>query len=194
MTDPIGEEQITQANPAYGRRHDILYRAGLVLQVLGAAVLAVLYPMRSPFYSAGIMLFEFGVLLAALYLLVWISWIRKIVLGSVFAGIPLQVYGAVAAPPEIAGPVIIAGIGLVCVGAACMAGKEAYCFSYREGWALMWLLPTMVIVNLLWREQIVLNALGFSLFFLLLLSLVGKKLRQPLLARCTTDVCTPPAT
>jgi hypothetical protein len=31
--------------------------------LLGAALLAVLYPMENPFYSAGIMLFEAGVLL-----------------------------------------------------------------------------------------------------------------------------------
>lgn len=194
MTEPLTEEQLSQTGSAYGKRHDILYRTGLVLQVLGAALLAVLYPMRSPYYTAGIMLFEIGVLVAAIYLLVWISWIRKIVLGSVLTGVPLQVYGALAAPPESAGIVIIIGIGLVCVGAAGMVGKEAYCFSYREGWALMWLFPALVLLNLMWKEQIVLNALAFSTLFLLLLSLVGKKLRTPVLTRCSTDVSPPPAT
>jgi uncharacterized integral membrane protein len=195
MPEPMmTEEPIAPVEHTYGRRHDILYRAGLVLQVLGAAGLAALYPMRSPYYSAGIMLFEIGVLLAAIYLLVWISWIKKIVLGSVLCGIPLQVYGALAAPPESAGIVIIIGIGLVCVGAAGMVGKEAYCFSYREGWALMWLFPGLVLLNLFGKEQIVLNALGFSALFLLLLSLVGKKLRTPVLTRCGADVSPPPAT
>jgi len=38
----------------------------------------------------------------------------------------------------------------------------------------------------------VLNALGFSAAFLLLLSLVGKKLKQPLLSPCSTNVCKTP--
>ena len=194
MVGTLTEEHIAQTERAYGRRHDILYRTGLVLQVLGAALLAVLYPMRSPYYSAGIMLFEVGVLLAALYLLVWISWIRKIVLSSVLIGLPIQIYGALAAPPESAGIAIIAGIGLVCAGAAGIVGKEAYCFSYREGWALMWLFPALVLLNLFGKEQIVLNALGFSTLFLLLLSLVGKKLRTPVLTHCGADVSPPPAT
>ena len=172
----------------YGRKHDISYRAGLVLQVLGAALLAVLYPLRSPYYSAGIMLFELGVLLSALSLLVWISWVKKIILGAVLAGLPLQVYGSLAAPPDIAGTLILAGIGLVCVGAAGMAGKEAYCFAFREGWALAWLFPLLVIANLAMRERVVFNSLGFSALFLLLLSLAGKKLKQPL----TADGCEPP--
>jgi hypothetical protein len=33
------------------------------------------------------------------------------------------------------------------------------------------------------------NTIGFSAIFLLLLSLTGKKLKQPLLAACSTNVC-----
>jgi uncharacterized integral membrane protein len=75
------------------------------------------------------------------------------------------------------------------VGAAGLVGKEAYCFAYREGWILLWSYPLMVLVNLMARESRVFNSLGFSLLFLLLLSLVGKKLKQPLLASCATNVC-----
>ena len=64
MANPTLEEQIATAGLAYGRRHDISYRAGLVMQVLGAAVLAVLYPLESPFYTVGIMLFNAGALLS----------------------------------------------------------------------------------------------------------------------------------
>ena len=188
-TFPTLEEQIAMAGITYGRRHDITYRAGLVMQVLGAALLAVLYPMENPFYSAGIMLFEAGVLLSAVYLLVWMSWIKKIILGSVIAGIALQVAAGFFAPEEYAGSLIIAGIGFVCVGAAGLVGKEAYCFAYREGWILLWSYPVMVLVNLMARESRIFNSLGFSLLFLLLLSLVGKKLKQPLLASCATNVC-----
>jgi uncharacterized integral membrane protein len=185
MPTPSLEEQTATAGITYGRRHDIYYRSGLVLQVLGAAILAVLYPLRSPFYSVGIMLFQLGVLLSGIYLLVWMSWIKKMVLGAVLTGIPLQVYGALYAPPEFAGAVILTGIGLVCVGAAGIAGKEAYCFAYREGWILMCLFPLMIIVNLVGRESVIFNSLGFSSAFLLLLSLTGKKLKQPVSAgRC----------
>jgi uncharacterized integral membrane protein len=188
-TIPTLEEQIAMAGITYGRRHDISYRAGLVLQVLGAAVLAVLYPIESPFYTVGIMVFELGVLTSAIYLLVWISWIKKIILGSVIAGIALQVAGMYV-PEQYAGRVMIAGIGLVCVGAAGMVGKEAYCFGYREGWLLMQVgFPVMVLANLLVKENHILNSIGFSAVFLLLLSLVGKKLKQKLLSPCSTDVC-----
>ncbi len=154
-----------------------------MLQVLGAAVLAVLYPLASPFYTAGIMLFDLGVLLAAFHLLVWITWVRTLILGAVLAGIPLQLLGQWLAPPQFAGAVILAGIALVCIAAAGMAGREAYCFSWPEGWALMWLLPALALLNLAAGEHVVLNALGFSAAFLLLLSLGGRKLRQPVRSR-----------
>jgi len=191
MDNPTLEEQITMAGIAYRRRHDISYRAGLILQVLGAAVLAILYPLEDPFYSIGIMLFNTGALLSGVYLLVWMSWIKKIILGAILIGIPLQIVGLYA-PPQYSGTIILAGIGLVCVGAGGMAGKEAYCFAYREGWMLLWLYPILILANLMAKEHRVFNALGFSAVFLLLLSLTGKKLKQPLLAKCTTGACKAP--
>ena len=189
-TTPTLEEQITMSGLAYGRRHDISYRSGLVVQVLGAALLAVLYPLENPFYTIGIMLFEAGVLLSALYLLVWMSVIKKFIIGTVIIGLALQATGTFFAPEQYAGLVMIAGIGFVCVGAAGMVGKEAYCFGYREGWLLMLFgLPVMVLVNLVYKENHIVNSLGFSAVFLLLLSLTGKKLRQPLLSKCSKNVC-----
>jgi uncharacterized integral membrane protein len=191
---PPLEEQISMAGLAYGRRHDISYRAGLVLQVLGAALLATLYPLESPFYTAGIMLFDLGVLLSAACLLVWMSWVKKLILGSVFVGLALQTGGYFFVPEQYAGSVIIAGIGFVCAGSSGMAGKEAYCFGYREGWLLMGLgFPVVVLANLIGKENHIFNSLGFSVLFLLLLSLTGKKLRQKLLSSCTTNVCRPPS-
>ena len=188
-TSPTLEEQIASAGLTYGRRHDISYRTGLVLQVLGTAVLAVLYPLQSPFYTVGIMIFDAGVLLSAVYLLVWMSWVKTTILGSVIIGIGLQI-GGLYAPEQYVGTVIIGGIGLVCAGAAGIVGKEAYCFGYREGWLLMLLgFPFTVLANLLGKENRIVNSLGFSVVFLLLLSLVGKKLRQRLLSSCTKNVC-----
>jgi uncharacterized integral membrane protein len=194
MADSTLEEQIALAGLTYRRRHDISYRAGLVAQVLGAAVLAVLYPLGSPFYTLGIMLFNAGALLSGIYLLVWMSWVKKIILGSILIGIPLQVLGWMYAPEQYAVSVILAGIGLVCVGAGGMVGKEAYCFAYREGWMLLWLYPVLVLANMLGISHPIFNALGFSAAFLLLLSLTGKKLQQPLLSTCTTNVCGMPDT
>lgn len=175
-----------------GRRRDVAYRAGLVVQMLGAAILAVLYPLGSPFYSTGIMLFELGVLLSAVTLRLSRSWFRKLLLGVVLAGLPVQIAGILVAPPELAGMVILAGIGLVCLGAAGMAGKEAYCFSFKEGWALTVLLPLVVLANLFSRENSIYNSLAFSTVFLLLLSLAGRKIRQPLPAACAADRCGKP--
>src|SRR3990170_2522118 len=146
-TLPTLEEQIALAGIRYGRRHDISYRAGFVMQVLGMGILAVLYPLDSPFYTIGIMLFEAGALLAAVYLLVWMTWIKKVILGSIVTGIALQAAGFYA-PEQYAGSIIIAGIGLVCAGAAGLAGKEAYCFQYCEGRMLMWLYPIVIVANL----------------------------------------------
>ncbi len=187
---PALEEQIAMAGLTYGRRHDISYRTGLVLQVLGLGVLAVLYPLENPFYSAGIMLFEIGVLLSAIYLLVWMRPVKKFIVSSVIIGLAMQAAGSFVAPEEYAGSVLIGGIGFVCIGASGMAGKEAYCFGYREGWLLAMLaFPVMVLVNLIGKENILFNSLGFSIIFLLFLSLTGKKLKQRLLSPCSTDVC-----
>jgi len=189
-TTPALEDQITNAGLAYGRRHDISYRVGLVIQVLGLALLAVLYPLDSPFYTIGIMVFDAGVMLSSIYLLVWMRSVKKFILGTAFLGIALQVGGAFFAPEEYASSVIIAGIGFVCMGAGGMAGKEAYCFGYKEGWALMVAgFPIMVLQNLFGKESFIFNSLGFSVLFLLLLSLTGKKLKQKLLSPCTTNVC-----
>jgi uncharacterized integral membrane protein len=190
-TTPTLEEQIAMAGIKYGKRHDISYRAGFVMQVLGMGILAVLYPLDSPFYTIGIMLFEAGALLAAVYLLVWMTWIKKVILGSIITGIALQVAGFYA-PEQYAGSIIIVGIGLVCAGAAGMAGKEAYCFQYREGRMLVWLYPIVILANLVWNVGLVLNTLTFSALFLLNLFLTGKKLKQPLLATCVTNVCGSP--
>lgn len=188
-TAPALEEQISAAGLTYGRRHDISYRTGLALQVLGAAVLAVLYPLENPFYTLGIMVFELGVLLSATFLLVWVSWVKKIILGSVLFGLTLQVVAYFIGPEQYAGSALIAGIGFVCAGAAGMVGKEARYFGYREGWLLMSGFPLMVLENLIGRENRIFNSLGFSALFLLLLSLTGKKLRQRLLSSCTANAC-----
>lgn len=190
MSTPLNhEEQRVRTGLPYGRKHDIAYRSGIVLQMFGAALLAILYPMGSPFYSAGIMLFELGALLSGVFLLVWIGWIKKIILGAILFGIAFQIIGLLIAPPQYAIGFIFAGIGAVCAGAAGIVGKEAYCFGYREGWILMWLYPVFILITAVGREHKAVNSLAFAVHFLLFLSLAGKKLRQPLLAACASSAC-----
>ena len=171
-----------------GRHQDIASRIGLILQVLGAAVLAVLYPLGNPFYSLGIMLFEAGVLLVAAFVFCEKSWTGKAIGMVVLAGIALQVYG-VFAPEEYAGIIILGGIGFVCLGAAGIAGKEACCSGHREGWILILVLLSLVLINLFGRENQVLNAVGFSILFLVLLSRTHNKLRQPLAEKTLSTRC-----
>lgn len=188
------EDQVTNAGLSYGRRHDISYRVGLVVQVLGLALLAVLYPLDNPFYTVGIMVFEIGVVLSAIYLLVWMRSVKVIILASVFVGIALQIIGMFFAPEEHAPTVIIAGISIVCLGSGGMAGKEAFCFGYQEGWALMLAgFPLMALQNLFGKENVVFNSLGFSILFLLALSLTGKKLKQKVLTPSPANACGSPA-
>ena len=177
-TLPAREELTVPDGIPSGKRQDIFYFAGMVLQVFGAAVLAVLYPMGSPFYSAGIMLFEAGALLSAVFLLIWISWLKKLLLGSILIGIALQATGLFFAQPQHAAAVILGGICLVCMGTAGMAGKEAYCYGWREGWILMWLYPSTMLILAVGNEHMLVNSLVFSSHFLLVLLLTGKKLRQ----------------
>jgi len=175
------EDQLAVIGLAYGRKQDIAYRAGLIAQVLGLAVVSALYPLESPFYTAGIMLFELGVLLSAAYLLVWKRQVKRMVLGLVLTGFMIQAVGYFAAPEQYAGTALLAGIGFVCAGAAGVAGKEAYFFGYWEGWLLAMLgFPLMVFANLFGKEHRVFNSFGFAALFLLLFSLTGRKLRQSL--------------
>jgi hypothetical protein len=184
ITRPAIKEQISVEGFTYSRRHDMFYRAGMAIQVLGAALLAVLYPLESPFYTLGIMLFEAGVLFSAVYLLIGMPLIKKLILLIILGGFVLQAAGFYISE-EYAGSVIIGGIGLVCAGAAGMAGNEAYQFRYREGWLLaLFGFPIMVIANLLGRENRIFNSVGFSVLFLLLLSLAGKRLRHQKVPAC----------
>ncbi len=183
MSTKPADGQISPTRRTYSRRHNVSYRTGLVVQVLGTAVLAVLYPLQSPFYTVGIMLFDAGVLLSAVYLLVRTSWVRRVILGLAIIGIGLQI-GGFYLPEEHVGRALLAGIGFVCAGAAGIAGTEAYCFGYPEGWLLMLFgFPFMMLANLLGKEDRILNSLGFSVLFLLLLSFTGKKVRQQLPVR-----------
>lgn len=160
------------------------------MQAVGAGILAVLYPISHPFYTIGIMIFELGALIAGFNLIVWITWVKKIILGAIITGLFVQVIGLYFVAAENALTVALLGIGLVCFGTAGIAGKEAYCFALREGWVLMWLYPLVALMNLLGKMPRMFNAIMFSLHFLLLVSLVSRKMKQPLLSSSST-ACSP---
>ncbi len=164
---------------------DIAYWAGLVLQAVGAAVLAVLYPLEQPFYTAGIMLFETGAMISTSTVILKTQWLKGMLVGIVFLGLALQVAGFLVVPEQYAGTAIIAGIGLVAAGAAAAAGREAYRFGFVEGWVLLAGFPLVVFVNLFGKENRIFNTLGFSMLFLMLLSLAGRKVRKRLPSSCS---------
>jgi len=172
------KEQDAETKDAYRKHHGIFYRAGIVMQVLGAALLAVLYPLGNPFYTLGIMCFESGVLLAAIYLVIERPLVKKILLLVIAFGLVLQIAGFYVAE-DYAGLAIMGGISLVCAGAAGMASNEAYRMKCLEGWMLsLFGFPTIIIANLFFKENHIFNSLCFSGLFLLLLSLAGKTLKQ----------------
>lgn len=165
---------------SFARWHNILYRTGFILQVLGAGVLAILYPLDNPFFTVGIMIFELGTLLAGMYLPMGTPIAKALILGSVVTGITVQVAGFYV-PEQYAVTIFIAGIGLVGAGAAGIAGRESYSFGFREGRILAWLYPAVIVLNLTGLANHVINAVAFSAAFVFNLYLTGSKLRQPFL-------------
>lgn len=184
------EELMAEMGIKYGKRHDIAYRIGMVMQVLGLGILSVLYPIQHPLYTTGVMLFEAGVLVSGIFLLVWITWLKRLILGCILTGFAVQLAGMFA-PEQYVVMILLTGIGLVCVGAAGLAGKEAYCFGWREGWILMWSYPVVILFNMAAHENRIINSLAFSGMFILHLLLSGRKLRQQPLAPCPSNVCEP---
>lgn len=172
----IKEQAVAAGGASHGR--DLAHRMGMFAQTLGAGVLAVLYPLESPFYTAGIMLFEAGVLLASAALPAPAPWVKRTILGLAVAGIAVQAAGFFS-PEQYAGGIIIAGIGLVCAAGAGIAGTEASRSGAPEGRIIVWLYAGLVFANMAGISGAVLNSVGFSAVFLLLLSLFGRKLRQP---------------
>lgn len=153
-------------------------RAGLLMQITGAGLLALLFPLEHPFFTAGILVFEAGALLSAFRMIARRDPMRFIPSGAVLTGIIVQIFGLYAAPAEHAIMVTLAGVGLAGGGAALMAGITATGASAREGWMLAALYPVLVIANLSGRASFLFNTIGFSLHFLLLVALQGRLSRQ----------------
>lgn len=156
----------------------ILFRLGLIVQVIGLAILAVLYPLENPFFTIGIMVFEIGVLFASVPFLGSCSWLDKAVCFLTIIGILLQFLGFYA-PEEYAGLIIISGVGIISAAASVITGNMLYSLKLNRGlFVLVILFLVMPLINILFNVNHVLNAAAFSSLFILLLFFTGKTLRQ----------------
>jgi|Deesub1362B_J571_1020462.scaffolds.fasta_scaffold00172_25 uncharacterized integral membrane protein len=179
------QEQLKEAGIHYPPSYDVAYRAGLLLQGLALAAFALLYLLGSPLGVYALLLFEGGVALSSIFLLVWKQGIKRFILRALFVGLFIQL-GALLVGSSTA---FLVGLGFVLVAAAGLVGKEAYCFGYLEGWLLVLAYPVAVLPNIFGF-----SGKGFNVFmaFLaagLMASLLRRKLKQPLLKGCESDVC-----
>lgn len=167
------------------------YRVGYIIQLSGIFILTLSFILRLPFNIHGILLFETGVVLSSIFLLVWKREIKRFILFSVVLGIPLQLMGYILFPLYLK-EIFIIGLGFVCVGGAGLVGKEAYCFNFFEGWLILFLYPVIIFSNLLGVGNRAFLTMLYLFLLLLHSSFLRKKLRQPLLHRCETGVCRVP--
>ena len=148
------------------------YRIGFLMQASGMALLAILYPMQNPFFSVGIMLFETGVLFSAICLNASVPS-KVIILFMVVSGILLQLSGFFIYE-EYAGFVILTGIGILCLGASGLIGREAFRTHRMESWFLATGLSLIAFANIFLKINFIFNVMSFSVLFLLLLFFTGQ--------------------
>lgn len=186
---PTLEEQIKEAGIHYPRSYDIAYRIGYVLQSTGVLVFAVLYGVGTELVVIPLVIFDAGVALSSTFLLVWRREIKRFILGSTIAGISLQLVSLFTDNYSLSKEIFLLGVGLTLVGGAGIAGKEAYCFRFNEGWLLMTLYPLALVPNLFGFSTYTYNLIILCIIALLQVSLLRKKLSQPLLKHCEENVC-----
>ncbi|MBI5187898.1 MAG: hypothetical protein HZA07_02330 [Nitrospirae bacterium] len=192
------EQQIALAGIYYPRSYDITYRAGWIIQCIGAFIFSGIYIFRPeipifaiPAYIIGLIIFETGIAISALFLLVWKAEIKRFILWCVFAGIVTQILSIILKGP-IQHSIFVIGVGMMLAGANGLVGKEFYCFRFIEGLILFVLYPIIVFINLFYIGGHTLNAFLYGLSTILLSSFTRKKLSQPLLKKCKGGVCVLP--
>lgn len=193
---PTLEEQIKQSGIYYPRKYDITYRIGYILQSIGALGFVILYALESKLQVIPLIIFESGIALSSMFLLVWKAEIKRFILRMTFAGIALQIVSVFIHPINAiyAGKMFFLGLGLTLAGGGGLVAKEAYCFRFNEGWLLLMVYPLAVIPNLLGFATYKYN-LGISVIITILqFSFLRKKLSQPLLKKCEGNVCGLPET
>ncbi|MFZ6017375.1 MAG: DUF2301 domain-containing membrane protein [Nitrospirota bacterium] len=192
------EQQIVLAGIHYPRSYDITYRAGWIIQCIVAFIFSGIYIFMPemfvfafPPYIIGLIIFEAGITISALFLLVWKAEIKRFIIWCVFTRIVMQVLSLLLEGP-IQHSIFVIGVGLMLAGANGLVGREFYCFRFIEGLVLFVLYPIIVFINLFYTGGHTLNAFLYGLSTILLISFMRKKLSQPLLKKCKGGVCVLP--
>lgn len=193
MADYTLEKLIQEAGIYYPRSYDITYRIGYVLQSIGAIGFAILYALHSGLQIIPFLIFESGIALSSLFLLVWKREIKKFILWMTFIGLTAQAISIFISAP-FSEKIFFTGFGLTLVGGAGLVGKEAYCFRFNEGWLLLMIYPLAVIPNLFSIADFKYNLVISMIIAILQLSFLRKKISQPLLKSCEGNVCGLPKT
>ncbi|MDI6800913.1 MAG: DUF2301 domain-containing membrane protein [Thermodesulfovibrionales bacterium] len=193
---PTLEEQIDAAGIHYPRSYDITYRIGYILQTIGALGFVVLYGLQSKWHIIPLIIFEAGIALSSLFLLVWKAEIKRFILRMTFAGIALQIISIFIQPINAfySEKIFFIGLSLTLAGGAGLVGKEAYCFRFNEGWLLLMIYPLAVIPNIFGFASYKYNFIVSSIIAILQLSFLRRKFSQPLLKHCENNVCGLPET
>lgn len=193
---PTLEEQIESAGIYYPRSYDITYRIGYVLQAIGSLGFLILFYLQSKIQIIPLMIFDAGIALSSLFLLVWKAEIKRFILRMTFWGIALQIISVFINPINAfyAEKIFFFGLGLTLAGGAGLVGKEAYCFRFNEGWLLLMIYPLAVIPNLFGFASYKYNLVISGIIAILQLSFLRRKLSQPLLKKCEGNVCGLPET
>lgn len=188
---PTLEEQIREAGIYYPRSYDITYRISFLFQSIGAIGFVILYGLRTEFQVVPLILFEAGIALSSIFLLVWKTEIKRFILRTAFAGLVFQIISLFITPINAfySERIFFLGLGLTLVGGAGLMGKEAYCFRFNEGWLLIIMYPLAVLPNLFGSVSYKYNLIVSGIIAILQLSFLRKKLSQPLLKHCENNVC-----
>jgi uncharacterized integral membrane protein len=188
---PTLEEQIKAAGIYYPRKYDIAYRVGYVLQSIGAIGFVVLYGLQSNLQIIPLVIFNSGIALSSIYLLVWMAQIKRFILIMTFFGIALQIISIFINPISAfySEKIFFLGLGFTLIGGAGIVGKEAYCFRFNEGWLLLIVYPLAIIPNLFGFASYNYNLVFAAIIAVLQLSFLRRKLLQPLLKKCEGNVC-----
>ncbi|MFA5353413.1 MAG: DUF2301 domain-containing membrane protein [Thermodesulfovibrionales bacterium] len=188
---PTLEDQIESAGIHYPRSYDITYRTGYVLQSLGAVGFAVLFGMGSALQVIPLALFDAGIALSSLYLLVWKAEIKRFILSMTFGGIALQIISLFVQSHDgfFGEKIFLLGLAFTLAGGAGLVGKEAFCFRFNEGWALLAIYPLVIIPRLFGYRDPDFFLVAAGVIAVLQLSFLRRKLGQPLLKKCEGNVC-----
>ena len=187
---PTLKEQIKEAGIYYPRSYDIIYRIGYVFQSIGAVGFLILYALRSEAYFIPLTIFETGIAISSVYLLVWRAEIKRFIIIMTFSGIAFQIISLFLSHYTVFHEkIFFLGLGLTLAGGAGLVGKEAFCFRFNEGWALMIVYPLSAIPNLFGFSSFSYNVILSFIVAMLQLSFLRKKLSQPVLKKCEGNVC-----